>query len=408
MRILFILTVFLFVVVISASAQSAATCPEIVDQALTSLDQTCNTLDRNTACYGSSYVAATFTDPVSSPVFAHPADRVELTRLKSIQTSPMDEASGVWGLAMLNVQANVPNSLPGQGVIFILMGDARLENQLDDTANLPDLRQLTTITTSVPANLRSQPDKKANVIRSVPAETTLQVDVLSPDKKWARVITDGVPAWIHWKGINDFDTLQNLPHPELTAMSPMQVFQFTGGIGANSCQQSQGSLLVQGPNQVKVDIEVNGAHIRIGSTILINKTAANELQVTVLSGEVNVDGVSVPAGYFTKAPLGADNQVQDNFTPATLISMEEYQNLQMFNALPTDVVHYIPNVPDPQTQSHQINIPVNPDGGGHENQGNHGNNPHDKKDKDKKEKENNGHGHHEDDHHDHRDTDIHD
>ncbi|NPV66716.1 MAG: hypothetical protein HPY64_06185 [Anaerolineae bacterium] len=108
---------------------SGETCPALVDAALDALDQVCSRLGRDTACYGHRQVEATFREPGQLPTFASPADTVPLGTLRAIATSPLDSAREQWGLAVLHAQADVPESLPGQAITFLLMGEAALENE---------------------------------------------------------------------------------------------------------------------------------------------------------------------------------------------------------------------------------------------------------------------------------------
>jgi len=112
------------------------TCPAIVEQALQPISELCNPLDRNSACYGASMVeSATFAEPPAPDFFAKPGDRSELALLREIRPRPLDEATGNFGVAVLNVQANLPGTLPGQGVIFLLVGDARLRNEVPQNSS---------------------------------------------------------------------------------------------------------------------------------------------------------------------------------------------------------------------------------------------------------------------------------
>ncbi len=104
-------------------------CPTLVDAALDALDQVCSHLGRDTACYGHNRVEATFRVPDDSPAFASPADTVPLRTLQTITTSPLDSAREQWGLAVLHVQADVPETLPGQAITFLLMGEATLQDE---------------------------------------------------------------------------------------------------------------------------------------------------------------------------------------------------------------------------------------------------------------------------------------
>jgi LysM repeat protein len=128
------LFVTLFMLVCSAAvvaAQTAGDCPTIVENSLASVADLCGLLGRNSACYGSSMVKSTpFTDPPPADFFQNPGDRSELVQFREINPQPLDELTGSFGTAVVNAQANLPNTLPGQGVIFLLMGDARLTNEV--------------------------------------------------------------------------------------------------------------------------------------------------------------------------------------------------------------------------------------------------------------------------------------
>lgn len=113
----------------AAVVQAQSDCPAAVEEALSSVDDNCSNLDRNYACYGSALVeSTTVVEPRPENFFVQPADRAELLQLRDIRPQPLDTSRGSFGIGVLNVQADVPNSLPGQAVIFLLMGDARLIN----------------------------------------------------------------------------------------------------------------------------------------------------------------------------------------------------------------------------------------------------------------------------------------
>ncbi|MDQ7034241.1 MAG: LysM peptidoglycan-binding domain-containing protein [Anaerolineae bacterium] len=104
-------------------------CPEIVEETLQSVADICTNLDRNTACYGSTDVESTIIDGSTPDFFATPGDNAELLLFSEIRPQPIDEILGRIGVAVLNVQADVPDTLPGQSVIFMIMGDAQLTNE---------------------------------------------------------------------------------------------------------------------------------------------------------------------------------------------------------------------------------------------------------------------------------------
>lgn len=129
-----VLCLFILVSVSVSSVLAADTCPELVKRALTTVGEACAGLGRNEACYGNNRLEAQL-DLSSGQPFLKPADRTPVESIRSLQTFALDEANGTWGVAFLQIQANLPETLPGQNVKFILYGDVKLENaatNLDD------------------------------------------------------------------------------------------------------------------------------------------------------------------------------------------------------------------------------------------------------------------------------------
>jgi|GEM_PF-6837611 len=104
------------------------TCPSLVETALQILDASCTALGCDEACYGHDRVGADVAQP-GEAAFAAPGDRVPLANVQRIATAPLSLDGQEWGLALLSTRAGLPDTLPGQGVLFLLMGDARLESE---------------------------------------------------------------------------------------------------------------------------------------------------------------------------------------------------------------------------------------------------------------------------------------
>jgi hypothetical protein len=117
-------------------ALAQADCPEIVQTALDSADQFCAATGRNQACYGHFALTAEPQPEVENFTFADSGDIVDVAAVQSMRLNPLDEASGQWGVALMNLQANLPDTLPGQNVTFLLFGDVELTNAVsaDDPA----------------------------------------------------------------------------------------------------------------------------------------------------------------------------------------------------------------------------------------------------------------------------------
>jgi hypothetical protein len=104
-------------------------CPTIVADALTATGSACSGIGRNQACYGNVQISAELAD--SALPFEKQGDIVELTNLQRLTLAPYDKATSAWGVALMNVQANIPDTMPGQGVTFLLFGDVDITNAGD-------------------------------------------------------------------------------------------------------------------------------------------------------------------------------------------------------------------------------------------------------------------------------------
>ncbi len=116
----------------SSAALAQGTCTDLVTRALEAMDVNCNGVGRNQACYGYDRIEATLTEELDVTNFQQPSDVVELAQLRTLQTVPLNEAADEWGVALMKVQANLPGTLPGQNVHMVVMGDATLENAVDN------------------------------------------------------------------------------------------------------------------------------------------------------------------------------------------------------------------------------------------------------------------------------------
>lgn len=59
-------------------------------------------------------------------------DKAPIQNIKSITTLPLDLESGSWGLALLKLQANLPDALLGQNVTFLIYGNTTVDNTSGD------------------------------------------------------------------------------------------------------------------------------------------------------------------------------------------------------------------------------------------------------------------------------------
>lgn len=300
-------------------------CPVLVEDALARLEANCGGLSRNEACYGFDQVQTTFFQQMAESFFSQPSDRAPLIDIASIHTTPFDPDTGKWGVALMNVQANVPNSLPGQAVTFMLVGDVAVENAVapEDAVIPADPVEVTTISA---ANVRSGPSTNANVLSSVVRGTVLIADAVSEDGAWLRLMLDEGTGWLSRDLIDAAADTSALPATARQgSLTPMQAFYFTTGLGQPACNEAPPStLIIQGREDLRVNLTVNGADISVGSTIAL-RTVPDEqaddndenpdntyMELIVFEGSVQPEnGPEIPAGFSSQVPLSFEENPEE-------------------------------------------------------------------------------------------------
>ncbi|MBZ0295282.1 MAG: SH3 domain-containing protein [Anaerolineae bacterium] len=335
-------------VVLGQSPTTDETCPALVKKALEDVGNNCDALDRNSACYGFNRVDAAFFEAQEEGFFSTPSDRTGLNLVQSIETAPLSSALDLWGIATLNVQANVPGSLPGQAVVFMLMGDVEIENAVEPAEAYTPADPID-VTVLAAANMRSGPGTNWNIVGSVPRGEVVPVDGLNAGQDWVRVLYNDILGWMSRDLVQPEvqGSLSDLPVIDETKRTPMQAFYFRTGVGGLECVESPPSVLVvQGPNNVRVDITANGADITIGSTIALTLTEDNKMQLFVLSGSATVDGVVIPAGFMTQIQLSEDGRSPigpwEGNRPMTAEEINQFLPLQN---IPVNLLHYEISLP---------------------------------------------------------------
>jgi hypothetical protein len=123
-------TTFLFVLLCVGPmvlAQSGA-CPEIVRIAQQAADQQCINTGRNQACYANVNLNAVPQPGIADFRFTQVGDLADVAAIQSLRLNGMNQETREWGVVVMKLQANLPNSLPGQNVTFLLFGDVEITN----------------------------------------------------------------------------------------------------------------------------------------------------------------------------------------------------------------------------------------------------------------------------------------
>ncbi len=108
-------------------AQNDDACPTIVQEALTVVEDLCSDAARNQACYGNLTLEAEPQPGVDRLDFNNPGDIADVVDIHSLHLMGMDTSVPEWGVALMRLQANLPDTLPGQNVTFLLFGDIDIE-----------------------------------------------------------------------------------------------------------------------------------------------------------------------------------------------------------------------------------------------------------------------------------------
>ncbi|MBC7869515.1 MAG: PD40 domain-containing protein [Chitinophagaceae bacterium] len=119
---------------VASEAQSTAvpSCPVYVEAALNAIDANCAATGRNQVCYGNFRLLGTARENIANFVFEQPGDITNFDDLQNLSLIS-NMSDGEWGIALLELQANLPDTFPGQNVTFLLFGDIRIDNSTELT-----------------------------------------------------------------------------------------------------------------------------------------------------------------------------------------------------------------------------------------------------------------------------------
>ncbi|HEX2905508.1 MAG TPA: hypothetical protein VHO69_01510 [Phototrophicaceae bacterium] len=285
------LAIFILLGGMGVAAAFGDTCPAFVEFALARTNQVCTSAHRNEACYGHVQLDAHPYPNTANFKFDQIGDVVPVSAIESLRLSAFDPNSNLWGIALMRVQANIPDTIPGQNITFILFGDVVIQNPVSVAPVMFD------ITPTLPLRIFSYPAVGAPVLGTVDAGRTMTTDGRSADGAWLRIqMPLGVQStgWIANSGLifaHDLGTLEILdPEDTTPRYRPMQAFYLTSGSEAPVCNAIPASgILIQSPhNAGKITLSVNNVEVRIGSTVFFQAQPNGDLTVTTLKGSALV------------------------------------------------------------------------------------------------------------------------
>ncbi len=273
-------------------------CPTVIQDALQSANQYCSGIQRNQVCYGNTLISATNWQGVPLPDFGTPGNLVNAADVASLVTAPFDEATQNWGVAIMRLQANIPDTLPGQNVTFVVFGDVQVQNAVAPGAIVVP-NGLTGTATSNP-NLRAGPGTDWNVVGSLKVGDQLSVIGKDVTGDWLQIANQSQVRWVAARfvqlegdpsGLQVIDPKNNT---QLLYQAPMQAFVVKTRLNDTKCDSvPTGGMMIQSPEHLKVNFMANGIEMTVGSTALLKvDEASGSLHVATLAGSVGVKSAS--------------------------------------------------------------------------------------------------------------------
>jgi len=332
-----------FALFISATATAAAqdaTCPTIVQDALAATDSACVATGRNQACYGNIDLQAQPQPGVADFNFTKPGDLVDVAGVQTLNLSPLDQKKDTWGVALLKLQANLPDTLPGQNVTFLLFGDVEIQNAVssnvdEGSASVPAGTTLeVTVSSMSPLMTSLTNPNTAAMPKMLNAGTKVTADGYFATAQMLHVqLDDGTQGWLMAAMVKVNGDVNTLPAMDMDGkvtsgggdtapapkQTPMQAFYFKSGSNDAPCDEAPDSgILIQTPEGAgKIELTINDAKIELGSTGYFQAQPGGDMTVTIVEGEgvVEADGTSltVPAGSAATVPL--DNNLKASGPP---------------------------------------------------------------------------------------------
>ncbi len=298
-RIAWLMTVFISSLAV-VSAQDS--CPAIVESILESVDTACEGIGRNQVCYGNNLVNTL--DFSSEPLadFSATGDISDILAVASLEATAFDSDAGTWGIALMNLQADLPDTLPGQNVTFVVFGDTELVN---DVVPEDQLVESLPGTSTGGINVRSGAGTNFDIAGTLALNEEVTLIGRNAASDWVQIEFEGDSAWVF------ADLLSIDGNPSLLQVvgdsanndyvAPMQAFSLSAGIGQPECNEvPPDGVLIQTPTDTTVHFLINGVEVEIGSTVFI-QYIGGRLVITTLDGRVTVtsSGVSqvIEPGY---------------------------------------------------------------------------------------------------------------
>ncbi len=320
-------------------------CPAAVQEALEAATTACSGLVRNTACYGNNRVIATGFDGASINNFDLPGNIIDLLNLGGLATFPFDTETDTWGVALLAIQADLPDTLPGQNVTLVVFGDVSLQNEVPPGQIITP--QSIIGTSSSNPNLRLGPGKTFAIAGSLSSGQEVNIIGRSAANDWLQLLIDNEVRWVAQQFIDVTGDLLTLPVADTSAnpqlyTQPLQAFRIRSTPRGSKCEEvPNDGVVIQAPTDTKVNFLVNGIEMTVGSTALLRPGATDDsLEIATLAGSIGLKSGGVET--IVQPGYGVDTTAGNTPGEAERYTYDEVRSLPL-GLLPEAV-----NAPPPE------------------------------------------------------------
>ncbi|MBI5928901.1 MAG: hypothetical protein HY862_06310 [Chloroflexi bacterium] len=275
-------------------------CDPLVQEALQKVANTCLDLGRNEICYGYDNISAILRD--TSLTFQAAGDIIPVDQVETLITRPINPDTGEWGVAMMRLQADLPDDSDGF-VTLLVFGGTEINNQVQLASNTVACQA--TNNTKDNLNIRSGPGTNFAGVDIFDSGATLPIDGRNEAGDWLHTPSGWVSAGLV---TTTCDTSQlALVSSAGPASAPMQSFTLRMDEEA-ACQAVPAGMMVQTESGQTATVMVNNVQLQLGSTAHIRTNGPNgNMVITNVQGHVQVTSggktVEVEDGEETTVPF---------------------------------------------------------------------------------------------------------
>lgn len=340
-------------------------CTDIIQQAMVTVEEACAITGRNQACYGNISLEATPREGVENFTFEQQGDIASVADVDTIRLRGLDPEENIWGIALMKIQANLPDALPGENVTFLLFGDVEIQNAVEN-----EVLATIEITSNGGINVRTGPSTDYRVAGSLSSGETAIANGRNADGTWLRIQipdTDSL-GWVAAQLVTPAGDIESLSVVDASdqeiPFTPMQAFYFRTGITGTTCAEApESGLLIQTPEGMgEISLRANDVDIQLGSTAYLQAQPAGEMTISVVEGQgrVTAEGVTVTVPAGTQVSIPVDENMSASGEPSEPVPYDE----AALQTLPVDLLPEAIEIAPAASEEDLAAIDDSGDGGG--------------------------------------------